>query len=73
MSKLTQVLEALKKGERVSVQSVLTRFHTTECRKIISRIRQMGYTVKDREVRLADGSWYKEYWLPVELDLFDKI
>lgn len=62
-----EVLFALESGERLTVQKCFRIFHTTELRKIVSRLRQRGYDIRaTRKFRdAADGRkvWFNEYFL----------
>lgn len=41
-----EVLFSLMAGERLTVQKAFRLFHTTELRKIVSRLRRKGYDVR---------------------------
>lgn len=62
-----EVLWALQSGERLTVQSAFKMFHTTELRKIVSRLRRRGYDIRatKRTRACADGRrvWFHEYFL----------
>lgn len=63
---LYQVLFALMAGEKLTVQKTFRLFHTTELRKIVSRLRRKGYDIKDRILCAeTDGrtSRFKEYYM----------
>lgn len=63
---LYQVLFALLAGEKLTVQKAFRLFHTTELRKIVSRLRRRGYDIKDRMLSAeTDGrtSHFKEYYM----------
>lgn len=63
---LYQVLFALMAGEKLTVQKAFRLFHTTELRKIVSRLRRKGYDIKDRILSAeTDGriSRFKEYFM----------
>lgn len=64
------VLTYLKQGGRLTVKTAIMMFHTTELRKIVSRLRELGHRIgstwrtdkasNGREVR------FKEYYLITE-------
>ncbi len=58
-----KVFDALLNGERLTVQECFHRFHTTELRRIISRIRDWGHEVKSEKVK---GETYHVYYMPKE-------
>ena len=64
------ILDSLQRGERLTVQKAYHRFHTTELRKVISRLRKFGYTICANRItdRSADGRTitYNEYYMPYE-------
>lgn len=59
-------MEGIKKcfemGGRLTVQQAFWRFHTTELRKIICRLKKAGMNIVD-EWKSENGSRFKEYWL----------
>ena len=61
--------EGIKKcfemGGRLTVQAAFYRFHTTELRRIISRLRKAGMKIID-EWKEANGVRFKEYFLANE-------
>lgn len=62
-----EVLFAFESGERLTVQKCFRIFHTTELRKIVSRLRQRGYDIRAtrRSRKTSDGRkvWFHEYFL----------
>lgn len=63
------VLGSLKRGERLTVQKAYRLFHTTELRKIISRLRRVGHIICAKKIHdhSADGRavTYNEYYMPL--------
>lgn len=63
------ILESLKRGERLTVQKAYRLFHTTELRKIVSRLRKVGHTICANKIhdRSAEGRnvTYNEYYMPL--------
>lgn len=61
--------EGIKKcfemGGKLTVQQAFSRFHTTELRKIVSRLKRAGYNIAD-EWKERNGVRFKEYFIPVE-------
>lgn len=59
-------MEGIKKcfemGGRLTVQQAFWRFHTTELRKIICRLKKAGMNIAD-EWKTENGYRFKEYWL----------
>lgn len=66
-----EILFALMSGERLSVQKAFRLFHTTELRKVVSRLRRRGYDIRSekRTKQSLDGRQvtYNEYFLNIEL------
>lgn len=66
-----EVLFSLLAGERLTVQKAFRLFHTTELRKIVSRLRRKGYDIRaDRKYKESiDGRrvTFNEYYLCKEL------
>ena len=62
-----EVLFAFESGERLTVQKCFRIFHTTELRKIVSRLRQRGHDIRAirRSRTTSDGRkvWFNEYFL----------
>lgn len=64
------ILTYLKQGGRLTVKTAIMMFHTTELRKIVSRLRELGHRIgstwrtdkasDERQVR------FKEYYLIAE-------
>lgn len=58
--------EGIKKcfemGGKLSVQDAFYRFHTTELRKIVCRLKRAGYNIASEWIE-KDGSRFKEYFL----------
>ena len=65
-----EILFALMSGERLSVQKAFRLFHTTELRKVVSRLRRRGYDIRSekRTKQSLDGRQvtYNEYYLAHE-------
>ena len=65
-----EILFALMSGERLSVQKVFRLFHTTELRKVVSRLRRRGHDIRSekRTGLTYDGRTvtYNEYYLAHE-------
>lgn len=63
------ILDSLQRGERLTVQKAYHKFHTTELRKVISRLRKFGYTICANKIidHSADGRAvvYNEYYMPL--------
>lgn len=63
------ILDSLQRGERLTVQKAYRKFHTTELRKVISRLRKFGYVICAKKItdRSADGRaiTYNEYYMNV--------
>lgn len=64
------ILDSLQRGERLTVQKAYHRFHTTELRKVISRLRKFGYIICANKItdRSAGGRTitYNEYYMANE-------
>lgn len=58
--------EGIKKcfemGGVLTVQTAFSRFHTTELRKIVCRLKKAGYNIVSEYVE-ERGSRFKNYWL----------
>lgn len=58
--------EGIKKcfemGGKLTVQAAFSRFHTTELRKIVCRLKAAGLNIVS-EYKESNGSRFKEYWL----------
>jgi hypothetical protein len=63
--KQTMVLEHFKKGGSLTVLDCLRMFHTTELRRIVSRIEKMGYIVSRENVPNEN---YKKYYISSMVD-----
>lgn len=65
------ILAALLAGERLTVQKAFRMFHTTELRKVVSRLRRRGYDIRaDRKSKkTADGHSviFNEYYMLCEI------
>lgn len=63
------ILAAFQRGERLTVQKAFRLFHTTELRKIVSRLRRRGYDIRSnvKSDETADGRKvrFNEYFLVV--------
>lgn len=62
-----EILFALLAGERLTVQKAFRLFHTTELRKIVSRLRRRGYDIRSerKSAETEDGRvvTFNEYFL----------
>lgn len=62
-----EILFALLAGERLTVQKAFRLFHTTELRKIVSRLRRRGYDIRSerKAAETEDGRvvTFNEYFL----------
>lgn len=62
----SKILAYLKQGGRLTVQKASYLFSTTELRRIVSRLRERGYPIRDRRLNatLSDGRQvqFKEYY-----------
>jgi hypothetical protein len=47
-------------GGVLTVQKAFWKFHTTELRKVVCRLKDKGLNIVSKRV---DGESYKEYWL----------
>lgn len=65
-----EVLFAFMSGERLTVQKAFRLFHTTELRKIVSRLRKRGYDIraerKHKESIDGRNVMFNEYYLQNE-------
>ena len=63
-----KILAGLLRGERLTVRKAEILYHTTELRRIVSRLRRKGYPIcSDRRSTLTeDGriTKFNEYYLP---------
>lgn len=64
------ILTYLKQGGRLTVKTAIMMFSTTELRKIVSRLRELGHRIGStwRTDKAADGREvrFKEYYLITE-------
>lgn len=64
------ILTYLKQGGRLTVKTAIMMFHTTELRKIVSRLRELGHRIDStwRTDKASDGREvrFKEYYLITE-------
>jgi hypothetical protein len=64
------ILTYLKQGGRLTVKTAIMMFHTTEFRKIVSRLRELGHRIGStwRTDQTSDGRQvrFKEYYLIAE-------
>lgn len=64
------ILAAFERGERLTVQKAFRLFHTTELRKVVSRLRRRGYDIrsnrKTSETKDGRAVTYNEYYLCIE-------
>lgn len=51
-------------GETLTVQKTISKFHTTELRCVVSRLRKEGIPIlSELCLDLNTDKWYKEYWV----------
>jgi hypothetical protein len=55
------ILMAFQNGMRLTVQMCFRLFHTTELRKVVTRLRRMGHNIVSEKL---NGENYKTYWMP---------
>jgi hypothetical protein len=64
------ILTYLKQGGRLTVKTAIMMFHTTELRKIVSRLRELGHRIGSTWCtdQTSDGRQvrFKEYYLIAE-------
>ena len=69
MNIIQQILAYFQQGGRLTVQKAFRLFHTTELRKIVSRLRRRGYDIRAKVMcdETADGRKvrFNEYFLAV--------
>ena len=64
------ILAYFQQGGRLTVNKALRLFHTTELRKVVSRLRRQGHDI--RTTRLSDATldgrkvYFNEYYLHYE-------
>lgn len=63
-----QILAYLKQGGRLTVNTALTLFRTTELRKVVSRLKRKGHAIQTRwvtDTTTPDGrpTPHKEYFI----------
>lgn len=67
-----KILAYLKAGGRLTVRKAERLYHTTELRRIISRLRKMGYSICSNKQRAVteDGrpTQFNEYYMPQVAD-----
>lgn len=65
------ILAYFQQGGRLTVQKAFRKFHTTELRKIVSRLRRSGHNIASKAMNdeTEDGRkvTYNEYFLNIEL------
>ena len=66
------VLSYLKQGGRLTVRKAERLFYTTELRRIVSRLRKMGYSICSTKQKAVteDGrpTQFNEYYMPQVAD-----
>lgn len=64
------ILAYFQQGGKLTVQRALLMFHTTELRKIVSRLRKSGHDIRSKQMSdtTSDGRHvtFKEYYLANE-------
>jgi hypothetical protein len=63
INKQKQIELYFKAGGTLTVQQAFHMFHTTELRKIVSRLRKNGMNIISELIDALNGDQYKEYWL----------
>mgnify|MGYP000104354441 FL=1 len=70
----SKILDYLKAGGRLTVRKAERLYHTTELRRIISRLRKMGYSICSTKQKAVteDGrpTQFNEYYMPQVADSF---
>ena len=68
----TKILTYLVVGGRLTVRKAERLFHTTELRRIVSRLRRKGYTISSDKLSAVteDGrpTRFNEYYMPQAVD-----
>lgn len=68
------VLSYLRQGGRLTVRKAERLFCTTELRRIVSRLRKMGYSIcSDKRYDVTDDGrriWFNEYYMIQVADSF---
>lgn len=68
----TKILAYLVVGGRLTVRKAERLFHTTELRRIVSRLRRKGYTISSDKLSAVteDGrpTRFNEYYMPQAAD-----
>lgn len=59
------ILDYFMRGHSLTVVSCRERFHTTELRRVVSRLRKRGYDVIGRW-KTENGYRFKRYFIPVK-------
>ena len=62
MNPQDKILKHFKSGKSLTVLTALTKFHTTELRKIVSRLCDKGYII-DSEYNVYHDKRFKRYWM----------
>jgi hypothetical protein len=65
--KQAAVLAYLQTGGSLTVIECINRFHSTELRRVISRLRKAGHRIADTFENADDGAMYKRYYLQKEI------
>lgn len=64
--KQQQILDYYLSGGTLTVVTCREKFHTTELRRINSRLKDMGYNIVGDFINPEEGAPYKEYRLLTE-------
>jgi len=62
-SQTAQILTALQSGDRLTPIDALNRFGCFRLSARVSDIKDRGYRVQDKYVKMVDGTKFKEYWM----------
>ncbi len=63
MSQKSAILAALYAGERLTVLTMLARFHTTAGQQRVNEWRRAGVPIKDEWTKLSSGKRIKTYFI----------
>ena len=65
-SQLWTLLEALKRGEHLTVARALDHYNTYALSQRIGELRKLGWPISDTWRTTANGARIKEYFMPVD-------
>ena len=63
-SQCDMILQALKRGDRLTQLTALDRFGCSRLAARIGELKQAGHAIEDRTIQVARDKHVKEYWLP---------